>query len=402
MIVRAVRNDDLDQIAVLRHSLWPEASVEAHRDEARDIIRGQPRSTLPLALFVAEDGGRLVGFIEVGLRSHADGCDPLRPSGYVEGWFVAAEQRRRGIGRLLLARAEAWAREHGCTELASDTWIDNEESRRAHAALGFEIVDRCVNFRKAIDPAPVGARPSEPHYGADLARLHHEHFGMIARGAARELLARLGAANISSGTVLDLAAGTGILSRAASEAGFDVHGVDISEDMLCIAREHAPRARFAAGSLWRAELPSCVAIAAVGEALSYAADPSASLGELERRLADIHRALAPGGLLLFDVAGPGRSGPQGSRRAFWSLPRAHIGLEEHEDGDLLKRELTLFVAEGNRFRRVQETHRLRLYAPEAVERALTGAGFSWERLERYADFAFPSGLHGFAAIKPRQ
>ena len=46
--------------------------------------------------------------------------------------------------------AEEWARAHGCLEMASDTWIDNEESQRAHEALGFEVVDRCVNFRRAL------------------------------------------------------------------------------------------------------------------------------------------------------------------------------------------------------------------------------------------------------------
>jgi len=35
----------------------------------------------------------LVGFLEVGLRSHADGCDPAQPVGYVEGWFVAPDHR---------------------------------------------------------------------------------------------------------------------------------------------------------------------------------------------------------------------------------------------------------------------------------------------------------------------
>ena len=33
--------------------------------------------------------------------------------------------------------------------MASDTWSDNGPSARAHEALGFEIVDRCINFRKA-------------------------------------------------------------------------------------------------------------------------------------------------------------------------------------------------------------------------------------------------------------
>jgi aminoglycoside 6'-N-acetyltransferase I len=402
VIVRAARGSDLDEIAALRSRLWPESGVEEHRAEARAILAGEPRSTLPLVIFVAEEQDSLLGFVEVGLRSHADGCDPARPVGFIEGWFVAAEQRGRGIGRLLIARAEDWAREQGCRELASDTWLDNEASARAHAALGFEVVDRCVNFRKSLAPPRDEPRQStELHYGADLARVHHDHFGMIARAAARELTTRLTSAGLTSGTVVDLAAGSGILSRALSEAGFTVFGADLSEDMLRIAREQAPRASFVGQSLWSVELPPCVAVAAIGEALSYAADPVAGLSALERRLSDIERALLPGGLVLFDVAGPGRSGPQGSRRAFWSLANAEIGLEEIESGDLLTRRITVFVPEGERCRRTQETHRLRLYAPEAVEALLTKAGFSWERLDRYADFTFPEGLYGFAATKRR-
>jgi len=48
-----------------------------------------------------------VGFLEVGLRSHADGCNPSRPVGYIEGWYVTEDHRRCGVGRNLLAKAEA-------------------------------------------------------------------------------------------------------------------------------------------------------------------------------------------------------------------------------------------------------------------------------------------------------
>ena len=34
--------------------------------------------------------------------------------------------------------------------MASDTRIDNEGAQRAHAALRFEVTDRCVNFRKTL------------------------------------------------------------------------------------------------------------------------------------------------------------------------------------------------------------------------------------------------------------
>jgi aminoglycoside 6'-N-acetyltransferase I len=115
------------------------------------ILAGDTPGAMPLINFVAEIAdGTLAGFAEVDLRSHADGCDPKRPVGYLEGWYVIAEYRRSGVGRRLLAAAEEWARSHGCVEMASDTWIDNEVSQRCHEALGFEVVDRCVNYRKAL------------------------------------------------------------------------------------------------------------------------------------------------------------------------------------------------------------------------------------------------------------
>jgi aminoglycoside 6'-N-acetyltransferase I len=149
-IVRIAGPADLDALAQFRAALWPDGSLDEHRDEARALLEGHPRSTLPLVVFVAEAEGRVVGFVEVGLRSHADGCDSVRPCGFIEGWYVVPEHQRRGVGRLLMAQAEAWAIENGCVELASDTWIDNQDSQDAHAALGFEVVDRCVNYRKTI------------------------------------------------------------------------------------------------------------------------------------------------------------------------------------------------------------------------------------------------------------
>ena len=105
----------------------------------------------PVAWLVAEDeSGRLTGFLEVGVRSHADGCDTKQPVGFVEGWFVREEQRGKGVGAALMRAAEDWARAHGCVEMASDALIDNAQSQNAHTALGFEIVDRCIHLRKLL------------------------------------------------------------------------------------------------------------------------------------------------------------------------------------------------------------------------------------------------------------
>jgi len=149
--IRLAQPADRASLAALFHALWPEGPVEEHSRELEAILSGNPPGALPLVVFVAEANDKsLLGFLEVGLRSHADSCDPVHPVGYVEGWYVADAHRNRSIGKQLLAAAEGWARRQGCTEMASDTQLGNELSQRVHQSLGYEIVERTVLFRKAL------------------------------------------------------------------------------------------------------------------------------------------------------------------------------------------------------------------------------------------------------------
>jgi aminoglycoside 6'-N-acetyltransferase I len=149
--VRIAQPSDRTALAKMRASLWPKASFEDHLRELDASFGNVSAATLPAVTLVSCDhNGKLAGFLEVGLRSHADGCDPRRPVGYVEGWFVDEAFRNQGIGGELMRAAEAWARSHGCLEMASDVLIDNHGSQRAHETLGFEVVDRCVHFRKNL------------------------------------------------------------------------------------------------------------------------------------------------------------------------------------------------------------------------------------------------------------
>ncbi|HEY0789004.1 MAG TPA: aminoglycoside 6'-N-acetyltransferase [Thermoanaerobaculia bacterium] len=140
----------------MRARLWP-AHPGEHAEEIASFFGGA-RSD-PAEVFVADEGGALVGFAEVSIRSHAEGCEPGRIA-YLEGWWVEPEHRDRGVGRALIAAVEEWGRGRGCTALASDTEVDNAASAAAHAALGFEEVERIVCFRKdlrrkADDPEPL-------------------------------------------------------------------------------------------------------------------------------------------------------------------------------------------------------------------------------------------------------
>lgn len=149
--IREARNDDEAEVAAMMAALWPDGSVREYQAEAEGLISTRMSGTLPATLFVAvqPDEG-LAGFIQVGLRSHADGCETDKPVGFIEGWFVNQDARGVGIGRLLMQAAEQWARGKQCCEMASDALIDKPSSVRAHRAVGFEVVDRCVHFRKRL------------------------------------------------------------------------------------------------------------------------------------------------------------------------------------------------------------------------------------------------------------
>lgn len=149
--IRFAEASDGPALTRLRTALWPEGAAKDHEKDLEAIFAGAWSETYPYVVLVAEaEDGTVVGFAEVTLRSRADGCDPSRPVGYLEGWFVDEPYRGRGIGGELLRAAETWARAQGCAEMASDTWIDSSGSQRAHEALGFEVVNRCVNYKKAL------------------------------------------------------------------------------------------------------------------------------------------------------------------------------------------------------------------------------------------------------------
>jgi aminoglycoside 6'-N-acetyltransferase I len=150
VLFRTARPSDCPQISRMRAALWPASSADEHAAELQPILDGTVSFPFPLVNFVAETSTQLVGFLEVDLRSHADGCDPFHAAGFIEGWFVDPGWRGQGIGRKLLTAAEDWARNQGCREMASDTWIDNELSQRVHEAAGYSVVDRCVHYRKAL------------------------------------------------------------------------------------------------------------------------------------------------------------------------------------------------------------------------------------------------------------
>ena len=96
------------------------------------------------AAFVAERAGRILGFAGVARRTHFSG----ETDGYLGELAVAAEAERTGVGRALVAAAEAWTRSHGLRRLTLDTGAANLRARAFYRALGY--LEEDVRLSKEI------------------------------------------------------------------------------------------------------------------------------------------------------------------------------------------------------------------------------------------------------------
>ena len=143
--IRRANADDKPEWLRMRLLLWPE-------QEAADLLAEMDRvlSDDQMPVFVLQrSGGGLAGFIETGTRKYADGC-LTAPVGYIEGWYIDEDLRGQGWGHKLVRAAEDWARSQGMKEMASDTWLENEVSIKAHLAMGYEEVERLIHFAKTL------------------------------------------------------------------------------------------------------------------------------------------------------------------------------------------------------------------------------------------------------------
>ena len=145
--IRRATHADKPEWLRMRLNLWPDGTPEGFSKEMGELL-ADPLTPVFVAI---RPGGMLGGFLEAGTRKYAEDCESS-PVGYIEGWYVDEDLRGQGIGKALVKAAEDWARSQGLTEMASDTWLDNEVSIQAHLKLGYKETERLVHFMKKLDP----------------------------------------------------------------------------------------------------------------------------------------------------------------------------------------------------------------------------------------------------------
>jgi SAM-dependent methyltransferase len=239
-------------------------------------------------------------------------------------------------------------------------------------------------------------------YQSDLAHIHDAGFGHLAKNAAAVVIAALRRMGVQSGTVVDLGCGSGIASRALRDAGYEVVGIDLSEPFIAMARKSVPEGVFHVASFATANIPRCVAVTAIGEVFNYTVDTANSPAIRTSVFERIYAALAPGGLLVFDMAGPARAPSSNPQRTFAEGPDWVVLVETASDraNRVLTRCITTFRKLGELYRRDCETHQLELVDPLEVVALLQRIGFSVQTLSSYGSHVLPPGLVGFLARKP--
>jgi ubiquinone/menaquinone biosynthesis C-methylase UbiE len=181
-------------------------------------------------------------------------------------------------------------------------------------------------------------------------------------------------------TVADLACGTGGITNALAARGYRATGIDLSEDMLYVAREKARksglRIPYICQNIVQLELHKPVdAIVCMCDGLNYILDKA----DLKKALERIYHFLNPGGILVFDIS---------SHYKLSSVLGNHTMADTGEDISLiwlnqfnketqiLEMNLTFFTKDGSRYKRTDETHLQRAYQEDEILALLTECNFT--------------------------
>jgi len=184
-----------------------------------------------------------------------------------------------------------------------------------------------------------------------------------------------------SGELLELACGTGRLGVLLAQAGYHVTGLDLSENMLALAQQHAEEAGvtlplLAGNMLDLSEIGQFAAVTCFADSFCYLPD----LEQVQQAFTQVATHLTADGRFLFDVITPHQTDDvyPGYMYNYRDEDRAFMWTSyAGETGHSAEHDLTFFIwnDEKQAFDEVSELHQERTYELADYQRALAAAGF---------------------------
>ncbi len=194
--------------------------------------------------------------------------------------------------------------------------------------------------------------------------------------------------------ILELACGTGNITIPLAKKNYDIAGIDISDEMLNVARTKAEKQNIELVLLEQdiSELDfdvtnlDCVLCACDGfNYITYDED-------LENVFSKTYELLKEEGIFIFDISSFYKlSTILGDNMYGENRENVSYMWQNYFDDEqnLVEMELTFFVAdEGGKFDKYEEVHLQRAYTEEEIIKMLNKAGFS--KIKVYGDFTFES------------
>jgi GNAT superfamily N-acetyltransferase len=147
--IREAVDRDWPAVAALLRELGRPVSDDAEDDPGLRSVFQRYLARPDTAVLLAEQDRRVVAFLDMEFRVR---LGLIGPQAWIPDVIVAESHRRSGVGRALLDRAEALAREHGCwgMSLESATW--REDSHAFYRRVGWRETGK--SFTKSLGDVP--------------------------------------------------------------------------------------------------------------------------------------------------------------------------------------------------------------------------------------------------------
>ena len=196
--------------------------------------------------------------------------------------------------------------------------------------------------------------------------------------------------NSDANHILDLACGTGNITIPMSTLGYNLWGVDISEEMLSIAENKArifgQNIRFIKQDMRNLNLTKTFDVVTCGcDGVNYITREY----ELEKVFNDIFRILNPRGIFIFDISSFYKLKHVLGNNTFVEEKDGIFYCWENEfniESSIVTMRLNFFVLDGKIYRRIEEIHNQKAYKTDEIYHMLSKSGFT--NIEIFDEFTF--------------